>query len=245
MIFGDKINRNVLVSCDHGLMIVNRFDCNHEQVGQGQWLLDHGNVSTPELYTTIESIKHIKEPVVFDVGANIGTYLTLVAKVLPSAKIYCFEPQRPIYQILCGNIAINNLYNCYAYNAAIGSANEIIELDEPDYNTRFNYGAYSLIENRNLPLTNNKVRVDMYTLDWFVEKYKIEKVDFVKIDVEGMELAVLNGMPQIIKRFNPILYIEHSQYAGGANSVADKFIDFLGRRYQYKIDGNNLLAIPN
>ena len=47
---GDKVHRNVLLSCDHGLMIVNRFDCNQEQVGHGQWLLDHGNTSTIEAF---------------------------------------------------------------------------------------------------------------------------------------------------------------------------------------------------
>jgi len=244
MFIGDKVHRNVLISCDHGLMIVNRFDCNNEQVGQGQWLLDHGNASTPEAYTTVEAIKNINNPVIFDIGANIGTYLTLVARGLPNAKIFCFEPQRPIFQILCGNIAINNLYNCYCYNNAIGSTNEIIEINEPDYSTRFNYGAYSLIERNDIPYSNNKVKIEMFTLDSFVSKYSVEKVDFIKVDVEGMEKLVLDGAQDVIKTFNPILYIEHSQYAGGLNSIADKLKDYLGKNYHYKIDGNNLLAIP-
>ena len=81
MIFniGDKPRRNVLVSTDHGLMIVNRFDCNHEQVGHGQWLLDHGNVSTIEASYCYGAIQDIQNPVIFDIGANIGTITTWMA----------------------------------------------------------------------------------------------------------------------------------------------------------------------
>ena len=44
----DKKHRNVLVSCDHGLMCINRFDSNIYGVGHGQAILDHGNISTVE-----------------------------------------------------------------------------------------------------------------------------------------------------------------------------------------------------
>ena len=79
---GDKVSRNVLVSTDHGLMIVNRFDSNHECVGHSQWLLDHGNCNTLEVNDCYQAIKDVTNPIVFDVGANIGTISIWLSKIL-------------------------------------------------------------------------------------------------------------------------------------------------------------------
>ena len=112
----DKVRRNVLVQTDHGIMIVNRFDCNQEKVGQGQWLLDHGSVGSVEAWHCIRVLGHIANPVIIDIGANIGNFTTWMAKAYPQGRIYAIEPQRPVFQILTGNMAINNFYNillCY------------------------------------------------------------------------------------------------------------------------------------
>ena len=143
---GDKIHRNVLLNCDHGLMIVNRFDCNHEQVGHSQWLMDHGNVSTVESLYCHELIKEIFEPVIFDIGANIGTFTTWMAKAFTQGKIYSFEPQREVFKMLCGNASINNLYNVYPHNIGLGKENTKIEFDEPNYFEKNDFGTFSLVE---------------------------------------------------------------------------------------------------
>jgi FkbM family methyltransferase len=239
---GNKVNRNVLVSCDHGLMIVNRFDCNHENVGHGQWLLDHGNTSTVEAQSTYESIKDIENPVIFDVGANIGTYTTWMAKLFPDGKVYCFEPQRSVFQMLCGNIAINNLYNCYTYNIAIGNADEPLLLQEPDYFQSNDFGTFSLIEDKISNKSGVKIITDVLKLDTFFEKYQLERVDLIKIDVEGMDIDVLKGAQNIIKKYNPVIFIEHSD---NRRSILETIIEYLGiDNYHFNVIGNNLLAKP-
>jgi hypothetical protein len=114
-LFGDKVRYNIVVPCDQGTFIVNRFDYTTmptgEKVGQGQWLMDHGNVSTPEAMLTGERLKDTKAPVIFDIGANIGTYSSLIGTMVPNSTIYAFEPQRLVFQQFCGNMAINNLDN--------------------------------------------------------------------------------------------------------------------------------------
>jgi FkbM family methyltransferase len=242
MIFniGDKVHRNVLVSCDHGLMIINRFDCGHNQVGHGQWLIDHGNASTIEASKCYDSIRHINNPVIFDIGSNIGTFTTWMSKACNNGKIYSFEPQRSVFQLLCGNVAINNLYNVYTYNLAIGKENSKIKFKEPDYFSKNDFGTFSLIEKVINENPKEEIIVDINTLDWFVEYHEIPKVDLIKIDVEGMDIDVLLGAKTTIDKFKPVIFIEHND---SRKSIINEIQLYLNQfDYQYEVVGNNLLC---
>jgi FkbM family methyltransferase len=244
MIFniGDKVHRNVLLGCDHGLMIVNRFDCNHEQVGHGQWLLDHGNASTIEAANCYNAIKEFSEPIIFDIGANIGTFTTWISKAFPNGKIYAFEPQRAVFQMLSGNAAINNLYNVYTYNIGLGKENTKIEFEEPNYFAKNDFGTFSLVEDIITQKTKNKIVVQVNTLDWFVEYYNIQKIHLLKIDVEGMDLDVLIGGQNTIKKHLPVIFIEHND---NRKTIIEKIKSFLDNfDYGYELIGNNVLCKP-
>lgn len=239
---GDKVHRNVLLPCDHGLMIVNRFDCNENQVGHGQWLLDHGNTTTIEAAICIGALKDKVAPTIFDIGANIGTFTTWMAKVYPKGKIYAFEPQRIVFQMLCGNMSINNHDNVYAMNMGLGDVNETIEFFEPDYTQKVDYGTFSLVEPVIEKMTNNLSVVDISTLDSFMSKHKIEKVDLLKIDVEGMDIQVLRGAKETIKRCKPAIFIEHCDNRKSVMEEIEKELDQY--KYCYEVHGNNILATP-
>ena len=238
----DKVRRNVLVSSDHGSMIVNRFDCNHEQVGHGQWLMDHGSASSIEANHTFLSLRDNEQPVIFDIGANIGTYATWVAKCFPKGSIYCFEPQRLVFQMLCGNIAINNFDNVFTYNIAIGEADYMMLIDEPDYYQKEDFGIFSLVEDKIQSKSGRSYAVQVMSIDSFVATFKVPKVDFLKIDVEGMDLAVLKGAQQTLSLFKPVIFIEHSD---NRKSILNEIVDYLGLdKYDYSVIGNNVLAKP-
>lgn len=243
MIFsiGDKVHRNVLLSCDHGLMIVNRFDCNHENVGHGQWLLDHGNASTIEAANCFAAIKDLNEPIIFDIGANIGTFTTWIAKAFPNGKVYAFEPQRAVFQILSGNAAINNLYNVYTYNIGLGKVNTKIEFEEPNYFSNNDFGMFSLVE-KMVTESGDKIVVQINTLDWFLEYYNVPKVHLLKIDVEGMDLDVLVGGTNTIKKHLPVIFIEHCDNRKTILEDIKKFLDQFD--YGYTVIGNNVICKP-
>lgn len=243
MIFsiGDKVHRNVLLSCDHGLMIVNRFDCNHENVGHGQWLLDHGNASTIEAANCFAAIKDLNEPIIFDIGANIGTFTTWIAKAFPNGKVYAFEPQRAVFQILSGNAAINNLYNVYTYNIGLGKVNTKIEFEEPNYFSNNDFGMFSLVE-KMVTESKDKIVVQINTLDWFLEYYNVPKVHLLKIDVEGMDLDVLIGGTNTIKKHLPVIFIEHCDNRKTILEDIKKFLDQFN--YGYTVIGNNVMCKP-
>jgi FkbM family methyltransferase len=236
----DKVSRNVLLNCDHGTFIVNRFDCDKEKTGQSQWLLDHGNVSVLEAQTAYSSIQNKDNPIIFDIGANIGTFTSWMSKAFPKGKIYAFEPQRLVFQMICGNMAINNIDNVYLFNMAIGNENKVLEFEEPDYFQNIDYGTFSLSKEIIEQKSNYKSIVDLVTLDFFVEKYKISNMDFLKIDAEGMDLSVLQGASKTINEYKPPILIEHSD---NHVSILDSLKEELNKYgYKFEIQKNNLLA---
>ena len=242
---GDRVRPNVLINCDHGMFIVNRFDYvvsqSGEKVGQGQWLLDHGNASTVEANMTLSLIKDLESPVIFDVGANIGTYSSWIAKLLPNSKIYAFEPQRLVFQMFCGNMSVNNFENVYAYNQAVSDVAGQLTFTEPDYTSNNNFGSFSLVEDLTPAKSKYSSTVDVITIDQFVEKYQIPRVDFIKIDVEGMDLLVLGGAKKTIQSYQPGILVE---YSNDQNNYKDQIIEKLSElgSYEFYVEGNNLLA---
>lgn len=240
-VLNDKRSRNVIINCDHGTFIVNRFDCDREYTGQGRWLLDHGNVGTIEAQLAYSNIKNKENPIIFDVGSNIGTFTSWMSRAFPNGKIYSFEPQRLIFQMICGNMAINNLDNVYIFNSALGNKNKTIEFEEPDYFQNVDYGTFSLKKEVLEKKSKYKNIVDIMTLDFFVEKYKIDNIDFIKIDAEGMDLEVLLGAEKTIKKLMPGILIEHSN---NEISILDDLMEELSKyNYNFEVHRNNLLAL--
>lgn len=242
MIFnvGDKRSRNVLVSTDHGTMIVNRFDGINDEIGHGRFLLDHGNASTIEANECMQALKDIKQPRIFDIGANIGTFATWLARAFPNGRVYCFEPQRAVFQQLAGNAAINNLYNVYTYNIGLGAEDTWTTFREPSYFDSYDYGMFTLNKETYVPRGEDTYTVEIKTLDTFVAQHNIDRVDLLKIDVEGMDVEVLQGARAIIKQFRPAIFIE---YTNGIESIKDRVLEELDLYgYEHQIVGNNILA---
>ena len=208
---GNKPIPNILVSCDHGLMIVNRFD--NTSISVGLMVLDHGNNNTVEADLTMKSLSKVDNPIVFDVGSNIGTYATWVAKwaAEKNGKVYCFEPQRIVFQMLCGNMSLNNIFNVYAHNIALGDEEKIILMNEPDYTQSGSFAAFSLdgVDREKYNVVSKQQSIQMTTVDNFVSHWNIPKVDFIKVDAEGFDMEVLYGAKNVIEKFKPDLFVEY------------------------------------
>lgn len=137
--------------------------------------------------------------VVIEAGANIGAHtLFLSRKVGPEGCVLTFEPQRLVFQTLCGNVAINSLTNVYCWNMALGAETGEIVVPVLDPNHEENFGGLELQKE------GEGERVPMVTIDSF----ELPKCDMMKIDVEGMEEEVLLGAKDTIARLKPILYLE-------------------------------------
>lgn len=148
---------------------------------------------------------------VVEVGSNIGLHAVPLSSICHRGKVFCFEPQRHIFNILCGNIAINNRLNIYAFNKAIGDKYEVVALPEADYTRQWNYGSFSVDKGysteENFGSTDNTCDTEIVKLDSVKILQKV-KVDFIKIDVEGFEPNVLKGAESMIKKDRPFIFME-------------------------------------
>jgi FkbM family methyltransferase len=158
----------------------------------------------------IELIATKKEKVVFyDVGANIGTHTVALAKTFGDRiSVRSFEAQRQVYYVLCGNIAINGLDNVHAHHAAVSDrSDDTMLIDLPDYTLPNNFGGLELVpaertDNQYMTKKQSEL-VTTVTIDQFSES-----VDFLKMDIEGMEHVALQGAKKTIQAHRPICFVE-------------------------------------
>ena len=146
---------------------------------------------------------------VLDVGANIGTYSLPLAKTYPALHFVCFEPQLPVCELLRKNIELNQLNNVVTHAIGLSDSPREVTATLPDYNLEPNIGAFSLDAEVQVHEYEVKTRgaaqtVELRTLDSF----DFRDVRMIKVDVEGLELAVLRGSQQTLVQngFPPILF---------------------------------------
>ena len=184
------MNKNTIgkVNAKHGTFYFCHFD---EYIGLS--IREYGEYSELELKTILEFIN--EGDTVFDVGANIGCFSVPFAKKVGSnGKVYAFEPQPFINKLLKKNIQENNLDNVKIIDDGLGAKNQTLKLDHFDYTTIGNFGGISLSGRNNLNYaqkkTDKKHRVRLRTLNEFID---LQQCNFLKIDVELIELSVLKG----------------------------------------------------
>lgn len=146
---------------------------------------------------TVRVLEDLIKPgmVVVDVGAHIGFFTLLAAKkVGPAGKVYAFEPNPLSYALLVDNIALNGYQNAVAVQKALSNrtGSAALFLNQRDSMVS------SLYQTK--PVTLSKVRVQTVTLDAFLDEKGWPPVHVVKMDVEGSELDVLQGMGGVLAK---------------------------------------------
>jgi FkbM family methyltransferase len=144
--------------------------------------------------------------VFLDIGANAG-YFSLLAsrRVGESGKVLAIEPNPAMANQLLQNVQRSRLTNVAIIEAACSDSVEVRDLYVGNaYNT-----GNSSLSHDNLAWTKS-VKVNCATVDLLIEQYGLYHVDLVKIDVEGAELQVLQGMQTTLKRFRPKIITELS-----------------------------------
>jgi FkbM family methyltransferase len=143
---------------------------------------------------------------IFDVGANIGLTTAMLAKHAPNGTVTSFEPSPVAFRYLKGTVAANNLKNVKVVNVAIGSSEgELPFSDNPQSAT-----ASHLNIDGSLGETTHTVSVQR--LDDIAPQYAPQKLDFIKIDVEGHERGVLEGGMATIKSRQPLVFMEFNSF---------------------------------
>jgi FkbM family methyltransferase len=171
--------------------------------------------------------------VIFDIGANTGIYSLLAATVSPGAHVHTFEPLDRVFEKLELNRDLNGLdidYHRLARSDADGEVSFFdIDVENPyaaSLQKEF-LGDHELIR---------EITVNTRTLASFIEAYDIQNIDLMKVDVEGHEPEVLEGMASYLERFRPTILIEVLSEICG--SRIEQMLQPLGYRY-FDLDERN------
>jgi FkbM family methyltransferase len=147
--------------------------------------------------------------VCLDIGANTGIFSVPLAKRRPFVEIYGLEPHPQLFDRYCTNIRSNRITNLKPLNIAASDNNNILTFFSQDLSKSDNWGLSSTVYAKSIGI-NNKISVKSTTCDQLKKDiFPNKKVDFVKIDVQGGELAVLKGMIEILYVDRPIVVFEH------------------------------------
>ena len=132
--------------------------------------------------------------IVVDVGANIGLHTLNMARIVGNTgRVFAFEPDPSNFEILGENVKINNYQNIILEEKAVGDKHGRVTLYQSD-----NPGNHRLFPQTKQ--TKGEVEVELTSLDkYFIDSNLAEKINFIKIDVEGLEFSVLKGMKNILK----------------------------------------------
>jgi FkbM family methyltransferase len=150
-----------------------------------------------------ELISKLKPKVFIDVGAHIGYYTMLVHK-LGAEKIIAIEPDPRVFRILNRSIEANKLDNIITINrAAYDKSNVKLEL-----HLSTKSGLSSIFSSRLTKTRCGTITIKTITLDEVYRSLNLDKIDVVKIDVEGAESYVLSGANDIINGFRPLFLVE-------------------------------------
>jgi FkbM family methyltransferase len=182
------------------------------------------NFSKEKLYRNIQKTPcryYIpkKDDVVVDIGAGIGTEtLFFNEKIQNQGKIYAIEASKSSYEKLVGLCVKNGIKNSENFNIAITDNNQKVWIEET--------------ENYQVDFINNDERgieVDGLTLDSFIKQNKIEQIDFLKVNIEGAELQMIDGMKDTIRVTKNIAVSCHDFLFDDDRQIKKKMSDFLKR----------------
>lgn len=187
--------------------------------------------------------------IVVDVGANVGALTLLMAKIANAGKVIAIEPGPPICSRLKDNLELNPELQKVVNVFQVGVSDKVGELLwKEDQNNRGNAGL----------LGSDGTPVKVETLDNIVKSTGIEKFDFIKIDVEGMEYEVIKGGMASIVKYRPVIYYETLEPFRNSRGfdLYGKILDLLQKiAYQHfcvlpngkvvKVDNLDVLYSPN
>ena len=142
---------------------------------------------------------------VVDIGTNIGNHTIFWTGVL-GARVIAFEPHPEIFHVLKKNIARNHLEHLAELcNLACGACEKSATMETP---VASNCGT-SRIQPESPGVGNDAVRIKQSTLDQqLVSREDLKSIDLIKIDTEGYEYEVLLGATEILKHYQPNIWID-------------------------------------
>lgn len=226
-----KVNNFLALDSNYGTFIVNR----HCAL-QAEALVKTGKPHIQaELDNMLQLMLQLPDGcVVVDGGANIGLVSIPLAKAIAAkgGLVHAFEPQRLLNYALCGSIALNDIENLIVHRSGLADKKGSMQVPIVDYSQPSDYGTVQLKPEG----AAGGDTVDVIALDDF----GLARLDFFKLDIEGMEIQALRGAQKLLRAHQPWCWIEY--WMTGAEAIMEQFA---GLDYEFfKADPLNLLCVP-
>lgn len=174
-----------------------------------------------------------KGNVFVDIGANVGNHALFAALILKSSKVIPFEPNPAAIYLLIENVVVNRLM-------------DTIDLSNLGIGLSDKYSSGYAVENRARNIGATKMLAGQGNLEVYRGDDRLKDVtpDMIKIDVEGMEMAVLDGLSGVFERCKPLLLVEvdnsnEEAFLEWAKTTGYRVVDTYQR---YKLNKNHILA---
>lgn len=165
-----------------------------------------GKKKYPELYYLKSIIKPGYNCI--DIGANMGYYSVFMSKYAGAAgKVYAVEPVPLFAEIWKKNVRRCKNRNLILFNYALGAQETTAEMGMPFINGVVHHGMTKVVTEESAGY-EKKFRVEMKNPDVLFSE--IEKIDFIKVDVEGYESIVFENMTELLKKHKPFIQSELS-----------------------------------
>ena len=198
----------------------------HESIGQA--IIKKGIYDEHAIFYIEKILQKLKDPVCLDIGANIGNHALVMAR--HSNHVYCFEPQPDVAEMLTKTINENNLQNIKVFCVGLSDQEQTLtfykNLDGNDGSSTF----IADMKAKNYE-TNHLACV---IGDKLLQENHIDKIDFIKIDVEGYEYPALNGLRQTIMHSRPVIMMEWNNAATKAQFDQNQFFANVLKDYEIK-----------
>lgn len=241
----------VLASTDHGPMLINRMDYNHsfngDFYGVGAQLMENGCYD-PRDVSVIRNLllcrrEHFGDGLVaLDGGANIGVHTLEWSRLMRGwGSVLAVEAQERLFYALAGNITLHNAFNARAIWAALADVPGELSMPEPDYTKQGSFGSFELKARMGTEFIGQPIDYAKPTStvkQIMIDGLGLERLDLMKLDLEGMEAEALDGARETIERCKPILFIEVIKSDRAAITGA-----LVGAGYRVLPHGMNVMAI--
>jgi len=163
----------------------------------------------------------------FDVGANVGYYTILFSQLAPAGRVFAFEPTATA-EMLRSNLRHNRIGNAEVHEVALAATTG--EREDRIYRL---WG------------TDGEVKIyPFYSVDDFIARHRIERVDCLKIDVDSFDFEVLRGAERTLAERNPVVVVELNHALALRNQSVGEALSWLARRGYRKalvLDNDNFM----